>query len=90
MNPIKLLFRILNEFSLLDAEDYARYRQEAANWWDEIRIDKDVPKEEQDWRYHLKLRTSVWYVAIGIACLYFPLKRWLSDLVSDDVIEEND
>jgi hypothetical protein len=84
MNPIKLVFRILQEFSLLDVDDYAKYRAEAMDWWDQIRIDKDVPEDKRDWQYHLKVKTSVWYVAVGIACLYFPLKRWLNDLVSDD------
>ncbi|MBN1186559.1 MAG: hypothetical protein JXB49_30060 [Bacteroidales bacterium] len=90
MNPVKLIFRLISEFSLMDDEDYAKYRDESQVWWDSIRIDNEIKEKDKDWKYKLKKKTSVWYIAVGIALLYFPLKRWLSDLVSDDHDEELD
>lgn len=82
MNPIDLIFRILRENALMNDKDFAKYNDEAAKWWSEIRID-DYPELVKDWKYYLKLYSSKWYIAVGIAVMYFPIKRWLMDYVSD-------
>lgn len=87
MNPIRLLFKLIAEFSLMDESDYALYYEKAKEWWDSIRIDDDA-EDQKSLKYKIKIWCTKWYVAVGIAFLYFPTKRMLMDMVEPPEEEE--
>lgn len=89
MDPIALIFKLVERFVPMGSNEYNRMYVDAQKWKDDLNVKKDNNSlskwEEMYIRY-----TQPWGVRLLLAVLYIPLVKWIMDFMNPSQEEEEE
>jgi hypothetical protein len=92
MNPIKLLFKLLQRFVWHEDEaEYARTLEQANDWWAKIQCDEQALKELKGKDLLLakfKAWSSQWYGKVAFAILFMVAIKWVHEWLNPSADNE--
>jgi hypothetical protein len=86
MGLLAFIFALIKRFVPTDPVELPKIREEAQNWYDSIRIDKEV--KEKGIKYYVKLYSEKWYVKLIFAGIFIYSVKAIKDFMADDEDDE--